>query len=118
MGCDGLLRVVVSFGGFWRVVADLEFHVRPEAEYVDGASVLVVRRVVHELVVEGEPDTAEKSGVIVCFYNCLVAIIQCSISDDEAITAGFQKSAVIGGNAVDDSSDGYYVIISFPTLSF
>lgn len=77
--------------------------------------IFIIRRIVNKLIVQRSPDIAEQPGVIVSFQNFLMPIVQVAVSDDEAISAGFKKCAMISGNTINNSGDTGDVLGPFPS---
>src|SRR5580692_5998528 len=78
-----------------------EFDVQAHGEDVDGPAILVIGGIADELVVEGERYRLDHAAVVVSLDDAFGRVVEASIADQRAETAGREELPMRGGEFVD-----------------
>ena len=92
------------------------FDVNAKAHHGDGTAVLVVARIGHVLIIDGERNPAPDMRRVIGLEDLFEAVVQSAIAQNEAQPAQRQVAPVIAREPVRDESGAYFVLRTAPRL--
>src|ERR1700735_3879316 len=90
----------------------------PDGEHMHRPPVLIIRRVIDELIVRTRPSIRKQPHIIIRLQDLLIAVVEVPVADNKAIATRFQKSPMLGGDAVHHPRDTRHIPISAPPRAF